>query len=91
MNATSTLEQIDWETVLDDSPVCESRHRCDQAATWRRYSLRCHCVHLLCDDHRRANESHVARFLYPCIIWCRYCGNEAHCDEPTQLYRWETL
>ena len=50
MTATSTLEQIDWEAALDDSPVCEADD-CEHAATHRIVIVKCGYGWNMCQPH----------------------------------------
>ena len=71
---TSTLELVDWATILDDEPACEATHGCDAvAANLVRYS--CGCQILLCVDCTACLLRMLADY-HPSILKCLTCGAE---------------
>ena len=74
---TSTLELVDWATILDDEPACEAVHGCDAAAAnIARYA--CGCRVLLCADCTACLLRLFADYR-PSSIRCLACGTVVDC------------
>ena len=81
---TSTLELVDWATILDDEPACESVHGCDHRAASRvRYA--CGCSVLFCADCTKQVVSGWSRRAYPLSIRCGDCKRLVRAKCPSEL------
>lgn len=73
--STSTLEQIDWATCMDDEPMCEWPHaNCDaSAANLLRFA--CGCRFLWCAGHTKRITSYLAAWVRG-PFHCQHCGTK---------------
>lgn len=80
---TSTLELVDWATILDEEPACENPAGCERPAVVLRKRC-CGCPVLNCRDcwerRRAAWADHVAASLW----WRR----TVHCSECRERRDW---
>ena len=74
---TSTLELVDWATILDDEPACENPDGCDRPAVVLRKRC-CGCPVLNCRDCwdlRRAQWARIVASTMPSLrqVRCASC------------------
>lgn len=84
---TSTLDLVDWATILDDEPACENPEGCDHAAT-HRLIWTCRCSSKLACLPCGAHEV-VA--MEQCLAWysteCQCCGLVQYPEVVSDLIR----
>lgn len=88
MTTTDTLNQIDWDRALEDSPRCENPNGCEREAKLRIH-WSCGCMQMGCVPCVEVTVEMLAVALFAghCRFACDICQQEIHAHQMSELMR----